>query len=890
MGKKISELQDKSNLSGDERIPFEQDNNNGSITTSSLKNYIKLQADASGGFLDYITEYNVSVQHPTSGIDGSNKYSLEGAIAQVPQELRNIGLKVSFINSDRKVETWEFQSGTFTDVGSWLNKAISTDNVRQVTGFFQIDRFVKEFYIKNPKDITSVRIMGLYSNIGGNNQVDILVNGTNKVSIVGSSKDTLLISDNYYCVVDFADFYNYRYEAEVILGTAININLNPSIKNYIEVQGLVGKEEYSDLVGTFVINEDKDISELNSVLYLPYHFIPESSFDVEFNFQKPLTSHNVLVCTSSEKSLEESTRQDILFSGKLENVTKLTYTLQVSKEANFFTFYTQDGAENVSIKVGHFKKSRIVSIEDEISHLKSDVEELKKSEPSETPGSGYEYFRNAKWKADEIVTCGHYGRYTNLYEAMQYAKTKAKINHIIEVQLLNDVVMYDDSLLQLSDQYDGSEQYYCICNIPPYVRLRGIGNKKIISLILNESQYAQSMTETLHVDGNSELENIHVIGYNVRYPIHFERGNNPPNIDSVVRLYNVDITHYGASQWQSPEAWGSGNASGMNVFMYGCRLTANFDTLFSHNWNELSLPIGYHLYHCSITNIGKQKVAIHFQDSGASKQPYIIEMIGNDINGYITLTSSVPYKLVKPNITGFGNSPHYFNNNVTMENIRIRTTQTGVAQSIVEKSGIEEKYLGNVCYEMGAVGRYSFIYWDNNLSALPGNDSTLLGKRFGDCSNSAKTLTIAVNGKEINITFNKDYTDYSNQQMVDEINSQLNEEAVAELYKPLASYYEELSDVLFYINVSKNANKGSFIKKGTSYVMLIDDALSLNATVRAIKNCIVSKSDQFAPLFEIGSDVFVAGDRFSVSDNGFLRKNDEGEMIAIDEDKILIPK
>lgn len=40
MGKKISELQDKVNLSGNERIPFEQDNVNGSITTSSLKNYI----------------------------------------------------------------------------------------------------------------------------------------------------------------------------------------------------------------------------------------------------------------------------------------------------------------------------------------------------------------------------------------------------------------------------------------------------------------------------------------------------------------------------------------------------------------------------------------------------------------------------------------------------------------------------------------------------------------------------------------------------------------------------------------------------------------------------------------------------------------------------------
>ena len=72
------------------------------------------------GYMEYITEYNVSVQHPTSGIDGSNKYSLEGAITQVPQELRNIGLKVSFINSDGKVETWEFQGGAFTEVGGWV--------------------------------------------------------------------------------------------------------------------------------------------------------------------------------------------------------------------------------------------------------------------------------------------------------------------------------------------------------------------------------------------------------------------------------------------------------------------------------------------------------------------------------------------------------------------------------------------------------------------------------------------------------------------------------------------------------------------------------------------------------------------------------------------------
>ena len=45
-----------------------------------------------------ITEYNVSVNHPTSGTDGSNRYDLTGAIVQVPAELRTDGVTVSFLN------------------------------------------------------------------------------------------------------------------------------------------------------------------------------------------------------------------------------------------------------------------------------------------------------------------------------------------------------------------------------------------------------------------------------------------------------------------------------------------------------------------------------------------------------------------------------------------------------------------------------------------------------------------------------------------------------------------------------------------------------------------------------------------------------------------------
>lgn len=59
------------------------------------------------------TEYNVSVLHPTSGSGGSNKYTLETAIAQVPTKYRSIGLKCSFVNESGKPECWKYQGGSW---------------------------------------------------------------------------------------------------------------------------------------------------------------------------------------------------------------------------------------------------------------------------------------------------------------------------------------------------------------------------------------------------------------------------------------------------------------------------------------------------------------------------------------------------------------------------------------------------------------------------------------------------------------------------------------------------------------------------------------------------------------------------------------------------------
>lgn len=67
-----------------------------------------------------VEEVNVSKIFPTGGIGGSNKYTLETAIAQIPSSLRTVGIKCSFINEGGTPETWTYQGGAFTSSDSWM--------------------------------------------------------------------------------------------------------------------------------------------------------------------------------------------------------------------------------------------------------------------------------------------------------------------------------------------------------------------------------------------------------------------------------------------------------------------------------------------------------------------------------------------------------------------------------------------------------------------------------------------------------------------------------------------------------------------------------------------------------------------------------------------------
>lgn len=126
-GQQIGQLPKRDVLTGNEQFPFQEDRENGSITPNVLKSFI---SSGKGGYMSYITEYNVSIHHPSSGIDSGNKYTLEGAIVQVPEDIRTAGLKVSFLNNSGLVETWEFAGGAFENIENWKSNEDKLADIR----------------------------------------------------------------------------------------------------------------------------------------------------------------------------------------------------------------------------------------------------------------------------------------------------------------------------------------------------------------------------------------------------------------------------------------------------------------------------------------------------------------------------------------------------------------------------------------------------------------------------------------------------------------------------------------------------------------------------------------------------------------------------------------
>ena len=147
------------------------------VGTEMLEHLNKLEQD----YYDKTTinnrtsEYNVSLNHPTSGISGGDKYDLSTAIEQVPAELRTAGLTISFLNESGDTEKWEFGGGSwttnsFSQVGAGKLTELYTKKLDKIStsenklrdpskSFYFCDKSGNVIAIINPEGLQSIKFL-----------------------------------------------------------------------------------------------------------------------------------------------------------------------------------------------------------------------------------------------------------------------------------------------------------------------------------------------------------------------------------------------------------------------------------------------------------------------------------------------------------------------------------------------------------------------------------------------------------------------------------------------------------------------------------------------------------------------------------------------------------
>ena len=199
--------------------------------------------------------YNVSLNHPTSGLSGSNKYDLSSAIAQVPAELRTDGVTVSFLNADGNTEKWEFSGG------SWGTASFSQVGAKEIIG---INNNL-EILIGENKSINSSY------DLSYNNTSDTILEGysySEKTGIVYNLtlSSNININTGFPSVGTFHVFGKFRLvtdseDRKAIMLNSISTN-NASVElNNVEfptnqiVKLYLGKVTFSSRPGYFYLNQ-----------------------------------------------------------------------------------------------------------------------------------------------------------------------------------------------------------------------------------------------------------------------------------------------------------------------------------------------------------------------------------------------------------------------------------------------------------------------------------------------------------------------------------------------------------------------------------------------------------------------------------------------------------
>jgi len=400
-----------------------------------------------------------------------------------------------------------------------------------------------------------------------------------------------------------------------------------------------------------------------------------------------------------------------------------------------------------------------------------------------------------------------------------------------------------------------------------YISIKGTDKNKVIiegELLDNLGKdFSYSSYSTLFWDADhANIEDLTIIAKNLRYPIHMD-GSRLGMEYVHDKFKNLKLIHLGNSKdalnWKSYHPLGIGMSDGQVLEVDSSYFQSTTWPLYVHNNKNFTKRSKLIFKDCTFVGLGNKKLLAMFQNLGSQKSDEIIINNCNWSQGYIMQADDWPYLPTSLEnqsynhcnfkVKGFGNSPFLWESSFKGEALKITSKSTGgtvrfdpncsafplIVKDNNYKIGKFIKYNGEISEKgysyrdgFGNIKGYAIGHLD--VGDEPTYDGTYiksLGKRLGNCSGRPKILVVIVDGKKYKIIFDKNYagaglhnpwaqSDYTNNQIIDQMNNVLGSVADVSLYAVGNDYYPEFSDYLDTLQASENILKGMVVIKDPS--------------------------------------------------------------------------
>ena len=375
-----------------------------------------------------------------------------------------------------------------------------------------------------------------------------------------------------------------------------------------------------------------------------------------------------------------------------------------------------------------------------------------------------------------------------------------------------------------------------------------------IGASIDGNTYARNRYQTLYDYSNSLIKDITFVGKNIRYTIHIDNpngANKERNFDNVAFIFKGNKG--------SLTAMGCGTSSGERTFIKGGRSFSDFDFGFaSHNNIAFDKPSSWSFENHEFGSLTSPH-SIFLQSDGSLVHDRF-EMIGCSFAGtgygllYVevwlsgdTTKNNDSFNHAEWSITGHGNSPFLFENTVAGQSLLFTSSQKGLGNTIRFDTSSSaypvliknnhanttsslyndnREYVDGYIVQDGSIDLSAKAWGCKDLSDIAywydsGVKYTSLAVRLGDCTTRNLQLKVIANGAKSTITFNKNYSNMSNAQIIAEMQAQISGVTIS-LVSYGRDYYPTITDVTerVYNNGNTYIAKGSLVTKQGGFVRL----------------------------------------------------------------------